>query len=82
LMVAQNKQKPNVIVVLADDISAREMPLYKSDTWSPPTGGNTQDLNYRAYTPVLDKIANAGLYVKTAWAAVVCSPSRAMMMTG
>ncbi|MDO6736358.1 sulfatase-like hydrolase/transferase [Wenyingzhuangia sp. 2_MG-2023] len=82
LMVAQNKQKPNVIVVLADDISAREMPLYKSDTWSPPTGGNTQDMNYRANTPVLDKIANDGLYVKTAWAAVVCSPSRAMMMTG
>ncbi|WP_010133925.1 sulfatase-like hydrolase/transferase [Ochrovirga pacifica] len=82
LLVAQKKQKPNIIVVLADDISAREMPIYQSDTWSPPIGGDTQDLKYRANTPVLDKIAKEGLYVKTAWAAVVCSPSRAMMMTG
>ncbi|MGY6649693.1 sulfatase-like hydrolase/transferase [Wenyingzhuangia sp. IMCC45574] len=82
LLVAQKKQKPNIIVVLADDISAREMPIYKSDTWSPPTGGDTQDLKYRAKTPVLDKMAKEGLYIKTAWAAVVCSPSRAMMMTG
>ncbi|NIJ45936.1 arylsulfatase A-like enzyme [Wenyingzhuangia heitensis] len=82
LLVAQKNKKPNIIVVLADDISAREMPIYKSDTWSPPTGGNTQDVKYRANTPVLDKIAQEGLYIKTAWAAVVCSPSRAMMMTG
>lgn len=82
ILVAQKNKKPNIIVVLADDISARELPIYGSDTWSPPIGGNTQDLKYRAKTPVLDKIAKQGLYVKTAWAAVVCSPSRAMMMTG
>ncbi|MCL7762573.1 sulfatase-like hydrolase/transferase [Polaribacter sp. Z014] len=82
LAAAQQKQKPNIIVILADDISAREMPIYKSDTWSPPTGGDTQDVKYRANTPVLDRIAEEGLYIKTAWAAVVCSPSRAMMMTG
>jgi arylsulfatase A-like enzyme len=81
-IVAQKNQKPNIIIVLADDISAREMPLYGSDTWSPPTGGNTQDLKYRANTPVLDKLAKGGVYAKTAWASVVCSPSRAMMMTG
>lgn len=81
-MEAQKKMKPNIILVLADDISARELPIYKSDTWSPPKGGNTQDKKYRGKTPVLNRLAQEGLYVKTAWAAVVCSPSRAMMMTG
>ncbi|WP_109832440.1 sulfatase-like hydrolase/transferase [Reichenbachiella versicolor] len=76
------KSKPNIIVVFADDISAREFPIYGSDTWSSPEAKNTSDVKYRAKTPVLDKIAKEGCYVKTAWASVVCSPSRAMMMTG
>lgn len=82
VIFAQKSEKPNIIIILADDISARELPIYKSDTWSPELGGNTQDEKFRAKTPVLDKIANEGLYIKTAWAAVVCSPSRAMLMTG
>lgn len=79
---AQSNKKPNIILIYADDISARELPIYGSDTWSPPKGGNSQDEQYRAKTPVLDNLANEGVYIKTAWAAVVCSPSRAMMMTG
>ncbi|WP_111708262.1 sulfatase-like hydrolase/transferase [Lutibacter citreus] len=81
-VLAQKNKKPNIILIYADDISARELPIYKSDTWSPPEGGNTQDMQFRAKTPVLDNLANEGVYIKTAWAAVVCSPSRAMMMTG
>ncbi|WP_066631403.1 sulfatase-like hydrolase/transferase [Labilibacter marinus] len=76
------KKKPNVIILFADDISARELPIYGSSVWSPPEGGNTSDPNYRAQTPVLDKMANEGVWMKTAWCATVCSPSRAMMMTG
>lgn len=79
---AQNKKKPNIIIVLADDISAREFPMYNSDTWSPESGGDTQDKKFRAHTPVLNKLAKKGVYIKTAWASVVCSPSRAMLMTG
>lgn len=79
---SQNGKKPNIILFFADDISAREFPIYGSDTWSPPTGGDSQDQKFRAKTPVMDKIADEGVYIKTAWAAVVCSPSRAMMMTG
>lgn len=82
VVFSQKNKKPNIIVLFADDISAREFPIYGSDTWSPPTGGDSQDMKYRAKTPVMDKLANEGLYIKTAWAAVVCSPSRAMMMTG
>ncbi|MGJ8732674.1 MAG: sulfatase-like hydrolase/transferase [Cellulophaga sp.] len=83
--IAQNK--PNIILLYADDISARELPIYGSTVWSLPKGGNlkggdTSDKKYRAKTPVLNKLAKKGVYVKTAWAATICSPSRAMMMTG
>ncbi|EMI47072.1 arylsulfatase A [Rhodopirellula sp. SWK7] len=75
-------EKPNIILVYADDISARELPLYGSSVWSPPTRGDTTDVKFLAETPVLDQMAAEGCWVKTAWASVVCSPSRAMMMTG
>lgn len=75
-------EKMNVIVYFADDISAREFPIYGSSVWSKPEGGDTQELAYRASTPVMDRLAREGCWVKTAWAATVCSPSRAMMMTG
>lgn len=77
-----NAEKPNVIVYFTDDISAREFPLYGSSVWSPPQGGNTSDPAFRATTPVLDRLATEGCWIKTAWSATVCSPSRAMMMTG
>ncbi|QVY66133.1 sulfatase-like hydrolase/transferase [Polaribacter sp. Q13] len=82
-VLAQKTKKPNIILVLADDISAREFPIYKSDTWSSVKGNkDSKDPKIRAKTPVLDKLAKEGMYVKTAWASVVCSPSRAMLMTG
>lgn len=74
--------KPNIILVFADDISARELPVYHSNVWSKPGYGNTQDPVLRAQTPVLDTLAHEGCWIKTAWAATICSPSRAMMMTG
>ncbi|AWG22660.1 sulfatase [Flavobacterium faecale] len=78
-----NKKKPNIIVVFADDISARELPIYNSSTWSvAPQGGDTSDPKFRAVTPVMDRLATEGLYIKTAWGATICSPSRASMMTG
>ncbi|WP_083634356.1 sulfatase-like hydrolase/transferase [Saccharicrinis aurantiacus] len=77
------KKKPNVIIFFADDISARELPIYGSSVWSkPPQGGNTSDPQYRASTPVLDKMANQGVVIKDAWSATICMPARAMMMSG
>ncbi|QEG02637.1 Arylsulfatase [Stieleria maiorica] len=75
-------ERPNIVLVFADDISARELPIYGSSVWSPPLRGDTSDPQYRASTPVLDRLAGEGCWIKTAWASVVCSPSRAMMMTG
>lgn len=74
--------EPNIILVFADDISAREFPVYGSNVWSDSKGNNSQDPADRAATPVLDKLARDGCWVTQTWAATVCSPSRAMMMTG
>ena len=39
--IAGAAEKPNVILVLADDISARELPIYDSSVWSKPSGADT-----------------------------------------
>lgn len=75
-------EKPNIIIFYADDISAREIPVYGSSVWTDPYRGNTSDTDFRAKTPELDRLADEGCWISTAWAATVCNPSRAMMMTG
>ena len=42
------ENKPNIVILFADDISAREFPVYGSSVWSKPDGGDTQDLRFRA----------------------------------
>jgi len=80
---AEVGDRPNIILVFADDISARELPVYGSSVWShPERGANSTDPLHLAKTPVLDRLAEEGCWVQTAWASVVCAPSRAMMMTG
>lgn len=75
-------KKPNIVVYFADDISARELPMYKSSQWTPPTGKSTTDPKYRAVTPVMDRLAQEGVAIANCWGATVSSPSRAQMMTG
>ncbi|MFC7337301.1 sulfatase-like hydrolase/transferase [Haloferula chungangensis] len=75
-------EKPNIIILFADDISARELPIYGSSVWTEPLSSDSSDPKFRAQTPAIDKLANEGCWIKTAWATTVCSPSRAMMMTG
>lgn len=73
LNVASAK-RPNVILVMADDISAREFPIYESTKWY----GKEQ-----AKTPVLDKLStDGGCFIETAWSCTICKPTRAMIMTG
>lgn len=74
--------KPNIIIYFADDISAREFPVYGSSVWTAPDASTTSDPAYRAKTPVIDQLAEDGCWITTAWASVVCNPSRAMMMSG
>jgi arylsulfatase A-like enzyme len=74
----------NIILVFADDISARELPAYEASVWAPPVGigRHSRDPQYRAQTPVLDMLAEEGALIRTAWANAVCSPARATLMTG
>lgn len=65
--LCKGAERPNIILILADDISARDYPLY---------GGTALK------TPHLDALAKRGVFFRTAWAAPVCGPSRAMLMTG
>lgn len=58
---------PNVILMLGDDLSARELGCY----------GHT---GHR--TPNLDALAKTGTRFETCWASPICSPSRAALMTG
>ncbi len=75
-------KKPNVILIFADDISARELPIYGSNQWTDNEGQTVRDPAFRAATPALSKIANEGVWLETSWSATVCAPSRAMLMTG
>ncbi|EWH10732.1 sulfatase [Catenovulum agarivorans DS-2] len=78
----QQDKKPNIILIYADDISAREFAMYQSSKWSGFRGKTTDDKAKLADIPVMSQMAEQGVFVETAWAATVCSPSRAMMMTG
>ena len=80
--LTSHASRPNIIIYFADDISAREFPIYGSSVWTAPDATDTTDPQYRAKTPVLDRMATEGCWIKTAWAACVCNPSRAMMMSG
>lgn len=61
------KRPPNFILVMADDCSAKEFSCY----------GN-KEIN----TPRLDALGRDGVMFKTAWSAPICSPTRAMILTG
>ena len=61
---------PNIIFVLADDISAKDLAAYKSDN---PHG---------IKLPMIDRLAREGVMFQTAWSSPMCGPSRAMLHTG
>ena len=60
------ERRPNVIFILADDVSARELSIYDGDI----------------PMPNLDRMAEQGVQFHTAWAAPKCAPTRAVLMTG
>ena len=58
---------PNLIVIMADDLGAKELACY----------GNTQHR-----TPHLDELARTGVMFKTCYTAPICHPTRFEIMTG
>jgi len=64
---AAAERAPNFVIVLADDIGAKELACY----------GNTQHA-----TPRLERLAKEGMRFETCWATPLCTPTRVMLMTG
>ena len=61
-------EKPNIVVIMADDLGWRDLHCY----------GNPQ-----LDTPALDQLAAEGMRFTNGYAAApVCTPTRAAMMTG
>jgi arylsulfatase A-like enzyme len=67
-------QKPNIIVILADDLGWGDLSCYPQDTNVPAA---------RIRTPNLDSLAAEGVRFTQGYATcMVCSPSRAGLLTG
>ena len=60
-------QRPNLIVIMADDLGAKELSCYGHP---------------RHRTPNLDQLARTGVQFNTCYAASICHPTRLEIMTG
>ncbi len=68
LLFAQNKQKPNVLFIISDDLTATAVSAYE---------------NKVCHTPNIDQLASEGtLYTHAYTQYPVCGPSRASFMSG
>ncbi|KIC90280.1 sulfatase [Flavihumibacter sp. ZG627] len=68
------KQRPNIIVFLVDDMGWQDC--------SVPFWTKVTDLNKRYHTPNMERLAVDGIKFTNAYATPVCSPSRVSLMTG
>lgn len=66
-LAAEAKRPPNFIVVLADDLGAKELSCYGSKLHQ---------------TPQLDRMAAEGTRFETFFATPLCTPTRVQLMTG
>ena len=65
-----SQKKPNIIVILADDVGFEEIGIYDVKKGEPSN------------TPNIDKLSSSGVTFKTAYAQSICGPSRAMLYSG
>lgn len=64
---AAEARKPNIVFLLADDVSAKDLRCYN------PNG---------VKLPFIEKLAKEGVLFESAWASSTCGPSRALLQTG
>src|SRR5262249_27877512 len=64
---AATPSKPNIIFILADDLGIGNVSCYGADNFK---------------TPNVDSLAGSGLRFDHCYAAPLCGPSRALLMTG
>ncbi len=60
-------ERPNFVIIMADDLGAAELGCYG---------------NRRHHTPELDQLAADGMRFRTCYSTPLCSPTRIMIMTG
>ncbi len=61
------QNRPNIVLIMADDLGGRDLPVY----------GNQFN-----EAPNIDKLAEQGMLFSNAYAAPVCSPTRASIQSG
>jgi len=66
-IIATAQDRPNIVLIMADDLGGRDLPAY----------GNQFN-----ETPNIDKLASQGMLFNNAYAAPVCSPTRASIQAG
>ena len=67
--IAQAEERPNILLIIADDLGVDALNGYDVGTVLPNT-------------PNLDKLREGGLTFTRAWACPACAPTRAAMLTG
>jgi len=72
LAPAASRKRKNIVLIMADDVSPDWYNCYREYVRFP----NEVD------TPHVDRMAREGVMFVTAWATPMCSPTRAMIMTG
>ena len=65
---------PNILLIIADDLGVENLGAYTIGPDAVP--GDPPP------TPILDALATSGILFRNAWAAPVCSPTRACLYTG
>jgi arylsulfatase A-like enzyme len=74
--VAVAVPKPNIVIILADDLGWMDVAAYAAHA----RGVERSDCYYE--TPHIDALADQGMPFTQAYAAALCSPARAALLTG
>lgn len=62
-----NDERPNIVLIMCDDMGYEGVSIYGAETYS---------------TPHLDQLARDGIYFQHAYSTPICTPSRVQIMTG
>ncbi len=73
---SETQTKPNVLLILADDMGYTDLGAYAERTTGTPLEGQFYE------TPHLDKLVNEGVAFSQAYVCPLCSPTRSSLITG
>ena len=83
MAVETGKERPNIIFILADDLSSHSIGAYGGRLyWTTPPGEPKPIAEIPVRTPCLDRMTSEGVRFNNVLAAPVCSPTRGMFFTG